>query len=206
MPDGCLTKSAQLIARVETLEQYYALRKAVLLPAQIGRLLGEPEPPDCAHLSYRPFPEQDLIHDWSVFELGNYVRNTLSRDADVFGRAHDVELRAPYLDHRVVGAILRVPGSSKIDRRQHKPLLQAAVGGALPRFTWDRPKMGFTLPFQNWLREEFVPRPTLDGYCDADEVRRISEAFFRGSRNPRSWTRYWALCVLERFLAEAARG
>jgi asparagine synthase (glutamine-hydrolysing) len=196
-----LSKPAHLLGRTGNLAEYYGLRRALFLPAQVQRLTGCQPKSLSLELSHRPeSTSTDVVNLWSAFELGNYLRNTLMRDGDVFSMAHAVEVRFPMLDHRLVEAVLRVSGSSKVSATEHKPLLLGTMRGALPRFTWDRPKQGFTLPWEEWLQRDLLPSPDLSAWLDRAEVRHIVRGFRSNPTNQRSWSRLWALHVLERCL------
>ncbi len=181
----------------------YATFRAMLLPDQIARLLkqheirhAEPEASDLRISTWGSSAEGDSIATYSAFELTNYLRNTLLRDMDVMGMAHGLEIREPLLDHRLVERLLTLPGSMKLSRRRNKPLLVAAVP-ALPLSTTQGPKMGFTLPFQTWLRgplrawaEEQVGSSDI---LASSEVSRIWSAFDQGRL---TYSRIWTLIAL----------
>jgi asparagine synthase (glutamine-hydrolysing) len=93
----------------------------------------------------------DAIQAWSLMELGNYLRNTLLRDTDAMGMAHSLEVREPFLDHLVVEHVTSLPARLKLGRNAKKPHLAAAVP-EVPAMVKNRDKMGFTLPFDVWLR------------------------------------------------------
>jgi len=141
----------------------------------------------------------------SYHELANYMANMLLRDTDAMSMASSLEVRVPFIDHRVVEFTASLPGSLKYNGAQiAKPLLFAAVGDGLPASVARRPKMGFVLPFERWLRcslREFAnERLEQDevfraiGVCPA-EVRRLWGAFLHGSAEV-TWSRVWGLCVL----------
>ena len=88
-----------------------------------------------------------------------------------------------------------------------KPLLVDALGDLLPEEIWRRPKMGFTLPFQRWMRsslaaeidETFSARQHLTRVgIEPDHARSVWQAF---KKNPRHepWSRPWALYVLAKW-------
>ena len=71
--------------------------------------------------------------------------------------AHGLELRVPFLDRALVEACFRIPGPEKLKGDSPKSLLLASLGVELPREVVNRPKRGFTLPFEHWLRHEMRP-------------------------------------------------
>ena len=129
-------------------------------------------------------------------EFAHYLENQLLKDTDVMSMAHSVEARVPYLDHHLVEYVAGVPAAVKLGGRRPKPLLIGALGDALPRAVWDRPKMGFTLPFDRWMRQradELEAQSLEPKRLDRGAV----EAVWRGFAARRvHWSRPWALVVL----------
>ena len=141
----------------------------------------------------------------SVGELSTYIPNVLLRDADQMSMAHALEVRVPFLDHRLIAFVLGVSDTLKYPHTP-KQLLTESLGDLLPREIIDRPKMGFTLPWENWMRKE------LKSYCQArlmalgerevfrsEGILRLWERFL--NKDPRvNWARLWYLVVLEDWL------
>jgi asparagine synthase (glutamine-hydrolysing) len=93
----------------------------------------------------------------AALELAIYARNQLLRDADVFSMASSVELRVPLLDLQLLEAALSIPPEfhfeGKRGKRITRHILQRLLGEPIPH----RRKMGFTLPWQQWLRQSLLP-------------------------------------------------
>jgi asparagine synthase (glutamine-hydrolysing) len=146
----------------------------------------------------------DPVNRVSYLEARCYMLNTLLRDSDFMTMAHGLEVRVPLIDHHLAQRVLALPGSWKLEAGTPKPLLVRALGGQLPDKVVHRPKQGFTLPFEPWLRHDL--RPVLeeafskigDGALGAVINRRFAlrvwEDFLEGRT---SWTRPWSLYVLE---------
>lgn len=107
---------------------------------------------------------------YSALELSNYLRDTLLRDADVMSMRHALEVRVPLVDHVLVERVLRLPARIKLDRSVNKPLLTNAVGN-LPDNVLNKPKMGFCLPFGDWLRGPL--RPWAEEMLLGSTIRRL---------------------------------
>jgi asparagine synthase (glutamine-hydrolysing) len=140
----------------------------------------------------------------AALELEIYARNQLLRDADVFSMANSVELRVPLLDLRLMEAALSLPPEfhfeGKRGKRITRRILQDLLGEPIPH----RRKMGFTLPWQHWLR-----RSLLDTIADVIGTRALYEpleldpsygagllaGWKRGDRF-HSWSEVWSLFVL----------
>ncbi len=146
----------------------------------------------------------DPVNRVSYLESHWYMRNTLLRDSDFMSMAHGLELRVPFLDRALVEACFRFPGAEKLQGDSPKGLLLASLGVELPGEIVNRPKRGFTLPFERWLRGEmkpFVEDALLRGNWDqtpisASTVREVWERFLVGET---SWSRPWSLFVLKRW-------
>jgi len=146
----------------------------------------------------------DPVNRVSYLESHWYMRNTLLRDSDFMSMAHGLELRVPFLDRALVEACFHIPGKKKLEGDTPKSLLLASLGVALPAEIVNRPKRGFTLPFERWLRAEMraVVEPALlgdDSLLNSGAVREVWNRFLAGET---SWSRPWALFVLKRWCAE----
>ena len=93
----------------------------------------------------------------SWIEMNMYMQNQLLRDSDVMSMAHGIEIRVPFLDKEFVELALKINSAIKYPGNLPKQLLIDSFRDQLPQQTWDRPKMGFSFPFAEWLsRSEFV--------------------------------------------------
>jgi asparagine synthase (glutamine-hydrolysing) len=129
------------------------------------------------------------------------------RDADFMSMSQGLEVRVPLLDHRLAKSVLALPGRWKLNGAPKK-LLVGALAGSLPDEIVRRPKRGFTLPFEHWMRQELrakiepvlaeqrIASGPLGGLLDAKRVQQVWNDFLRGSI---SWSRPWSLYVLERW-------
>jgi asparagine synthase (glutamine-hydrolysing) len=66
--------------------------------------------------------------------------------------AHSIEVRPPFLDHRIVEFAATLPRSLKINGRQQKVVLKRLMKGKLPASIVNRKKIGFDIPAHQWLR------------------------------------------------------
>jgi asparagine synthase (glutamine-hydrolysing) len=149
----------------------------------------------------------DAINRVSYLESRCYMLNTLLRDADFMSMSQGLEVRVPLIDHQLAKAVLALPGDWKLNGTPKK-LLVGALAGSLPDEIVHRPKRGFTLPFEHWMRQELRSEiePVLDarrigsgplgGLLDGTQVQRIWQEFLQGKA---SWSRPWSLYVLQRW-------
>jgi asparagine synthase (glutamine-hydrolysing) len=147
----------------------------------------------------------DPVNQISYLELTHYTRNMLLRDTDAASMAHGLEVRVPFLDHRVVELVASLPGDAKVDGERPKPMLVAALGSLLPKGVADRKKMGFVFPFDAWLRtglgDEVQDKLTDPAYgtpvaklLDQAEIAEVWQRFLAGRAH---WSQVWALYVLK---------
>lgn len=77
--------------------------------------------------------------------------------SDRLSMAHSIEVRPPFLDHRLVEYAATLPGSMKIKGDRVKSILKDAVTDLLPTGLVDRPKEGFVMPINDWLLQDLRP-------------------------------------------------
>jgi asparagine synthase (glutamine-hydrolysing) len=185
-------------------EHLYPLTRQILFEDDIQRLTNSStiiENP-VQKLSAKVFStDLPLLSKVSVMEMETYMQNTLLRDADQMSMAHALEIRVPFLDHRLVEYVLGVSDAIKYPYTP-KELLTAAVGDLIPREIIDRPKMGFTFPWALWMRNE------LNTFCELQlqaleavqalnhaEVMALWKRFLNNDKHI-TWSRIWPLVVL----------
>jgi asparagine synthase (glutamine-hydrolysing) len=109
--------------------------------------------------------------------------------ADRTSMAVSLEVRVPLLDHRAVELSWRLPLSMKIRNGTGKWCLRELLARRVPRPLFERPKVGFSVPLEGWLRgplrpwaEDLLSESTLgrDGILAVDPVRRAWTSFLQG--------------------------
>ena len=81
--------------------------------------------------------------------------------------AHSLEVRPPFLDHRIVDFAASLAGTLKIRGMQQKFMLKELMRGKLPQAVLTRKKTGFDIPAHDWLRGPLrsLVVDTLDAGC-----------------------------------------
>ncbi|HKV41286.1 MAG TPA: asparagine synthase (glutamine-hydrolyzing) [Blastocatellia bacterium] len=183
-----------------TSQNMFLLFRGLFSPRQIRNLIGigerelEAMGPICSALDQavdRPF-----VDGSSILSFRHYLENQLLKDTDVLSMAHSIETRVPFLDHKLVELVLGFAPALKLGGHRNKPLLLEAMAGALPAEVYDRPKMGFTFPFGEWMRGRAgqLREASLAGdFLNPKAVNGIWDRFERGALH---WSRPWALTVL----------
>jgi asparagine synthase (glutamine-hydrolysing) len=117
---------------------------------------------------------------------------------DRLSMAHSVEVRPPFLDHRLVEFAATIPGWMKIKDGREKSILKKAVQGLIPDEILWRKKEGFVLPVDQWLLGELRARVEAalspkrlasHGLLRPERVRLLLDEHYAGTSNhgPRIW-------------------
>ena len=123
-----------------------------------------------------------------------------------------LEARVPLLDHRVYELAWRLPLRWKVRGRVGKRPLRRILDGYVPRKLMERPKMGFGVPLEDWLRgplrdwaEALIAPERLarEGYLRPAPVREKWEEHLAGRRN---WSYYlWDVLMFQAWLEGVQR-
>jgi asparagine synthase (glutamine-hydrolysing) len=206
------SKIAQLIRSDRDMLNCFLTFRQVFSPRSRDHLLKERRDWGMANGLPAPVAEDlnaqiqglDPFRSLSVLELRLFLANTLLRDGDFMSMAHGLEVRVPFLDHRIVEFVFGVESALKSTRGVPKPLLVRAMGDLLPRAVWQRRKMGFFLPWRLWLQKRFRSQvdEALNAFPDDNELgldmancRTVWRKFLAGAPGV-TWPRAWALHVL----------
>jgi asparagine synthase (glutamine-hydrolysing) len=176
---------------VESPERLYlALASHWQNPAEV--VLGGAEHPTLVsdESSWPDLPS--LPHTMMYLDLVSYLPDDILVKVDRSSMAVSLESRAPFLDHEFVEFAWRVPMKYKIRNGQGKWLLRQVLYRHVPPELVERPKMGFAVPIDRWLRgelrdwaEDLLSERRLreEGFFDPAIVRRTWEEHQSGARN-----------------------
>ena len=140
-----------------------------------------------------------------AYDVATYLPDDIMVKVDRAAMASSLETRAPFLDHRIVAFAMRQPLSSKIQGTTGKLLLRKLLARYVPAEMFERPKRGFAVPINHWLRGPL--RPWVNDTLADDAVMRD---WFNGRYLRRLWTahlsgqsqsqRLWPALVLLQWL------
>ena len=119
-----------------------------------------------------------------------WLPDDLLLKADKMTMANSIELRVPFLDHKVLEFAASLPGNYKVRGFTTKYILKKLLNGRVPQEILERKKVGFPVPYNSWLRTDLkdwvrdllLDRETLArGYFDRSRIEHlISENDVRG--------------------------
>lgn len=157
-------------------------------------------------------PNHNFADMMALADVVTYLPDDLLVKVDRASMAHSLEVRVPLLDHRLVEFALSLPMSDKQRGASGKHMLKEIAHRHIPKFILDRPKMGFGIPLNEWLRGPLKDwasalldpaRIKADGYLNADLVATTWQQHLSGEQQ---WHYLlWDVLMFNAWLDEQAR-
>lgn len=149
---------------------------------------------------------RDDINHFLFSDLKMVLPNDMLIKVDLMSMANSLEIRTPFLDHKLVEYVQSLPGEFKVNANMGKKILQDAFRKELPTKLYNRPKKGFEVPLLKWFRKELKPliidnllsdrMIQSQGIFDQKEIHKIKRRLF--SSNPGDvHARIWGLIVFQ---------
>jgi asparagine synthase (glutamine-hydrolysing) len=147
---------------------------------------------------------RDPLNRALFLDLKTLLPDQVLAFVDRLSMAHSVEVRPPFLDHRLVQFVADLPGSVKIKAGRVKHILKEAVRDLVPAELLARPKEGFIMPVNEWLigslkgyvQATLAPaRLARHGLFQAHAIQRMLDAHYSGTVNRGS--QIWNLLMLQ---------
>jgi asparagine synthase (glutamine-hydrolysing) len=150
-----------------------------------------------------------LSEQQAFFELDFYLKDDLLVKLDRAAMYYSLESRCPFLDPELVSFALNLSPALKIKNDQQKYLLKKVLYKHLPQNYFERPKQGFAIPLQEWLKSDF--KQLLNEYLDVSIIKKagwfepgyvndLKKAFFNGKEYLSN--RLWTLMLLHKWYAQ----
>lgn len=191
-----------LLMGQDQLSELYRMTVCLWSKKEIAALTGQNWIPGRFETLFETTSSWPALSRLMQVDQGTYLPDAMLTKVDRASMAVSLEVRVPLLDHRVVEFSARLPEPLKYRHGTGKYLLKKVLARYVPRELFERPKMGFGIPLDQWLRNE-LKAPLLDylsparlkreGRFDADIVARTVKEQFNGSGSHHH--RLWALLM-----------
>ena len=104
-----------------------------------------------------------------AMDYQTYLLDDILQKVDRASMSVSLESREPLLDHRLIEYVAQLPDDLKFRDGSKKWLLKEIVHEYIPKSVMDRPKMGFAIPIESWLKHEL--RDLMETYITEGKVR-----------------------------------
>ena len=215
-PQTRWAKLPDFLAAGDDAVDLYQLAYALFRPQFVDELLGEQTVPPPDHFGLALIMQKSLrdeiagmsdLAGVSRLEQRLFLGERLLRDTDAASMAVALETRLPLVDVEVLRAVNDLPDDVRfMPLRRKQALRDAGLTGLTPE-TFDRPKSGFVMPFESWIRRELAGsiEATLNDESlviacglNPKATRKLWQSF--ASNGPGLyWSRVWAVYVLLRY-------
>jgi asparagine synthase (glutamine-hydrolysing) len=196
-------KLASLIREATPLEIYRNLLSAWDRPSSVLKDAREYILP----LSNPTVGKLSLVEQMMYLDLITYLPGDILTKVDRASMAVGLEARVPFLDPQVVEFAWRLPITKKVSDGIGKRIIRDLVYRYVPKSLMDRPKMGFGVPIEEWLRgplrawAQSLLSPAqvqASGYFDVKVVQSVWDRHLTGRHNEQA--RLWPILMFEAWL------
>ncbi len=151
----------------------------------------------------------DIFNDFLFKDFNLVLENDMLRKVDLMSMSQSLEVRTPFLDHKLVEYVFSLPSKYKIDHYNRKKILKDAFKDELPSAVFTRRKHGFEIPLEKWFRGElksFIDDEIFDnnvavkeGILSKKGIANLKKSWFE---NPIGNAPYhiWTMIVLNNYL------
>ncbi|MGN7611801.1 asparagine synthase (glutamine-hydrolyzing) [Magnetococcales bacterium HHB-1] len=204
-PGDKLFKMARLLRAQDETQIYHQI--TTLWPESTSPILEEdfsPAPTDSSTLS--------LLDQFRLLDMQGYLADDILTKVDRASMSVGLEARVPLLDHRVIKLAWQLPQDFLLHQGQGKWLLRQILYDYVPTSLIERPKTGFAIPLDQWLRgdlkdwaEDLLSENGLkqEGYFHAETIRKLWKEHQSAEQNHQhalwsvlmfqAWKRYWKI-------------
>jgi asparagine synthase (glutamine-hydrolysing) len=139
----------------------------------------------------------------SRLDLQSFLPFNVLAYSDRMSMRHGLELRAPFVDHHLIGTVAGLPESFMLGARGTKRALRHAMGADLPEHILGGRKVGLNPPLGSWIKaskaqvDDLLSPATVRGrgIISSEAVQRLRNAHDSGARDLSM--QIWALMALE---------
>jgi asparagine synthase (glutamine-hydrolysing) len=163
--------------------------KRTLYTDAMRAAIGEASTESDLRAVYRDCGSADPLNRCLFVDFETLLPDQVLPFVDRLSMAHSVEVRPPFLDHRLIEFVATLPGRMKIKQGRLKSILKDAVASLLPPGLVDRPKEGFVMPINEWLLQALrgfvidvlsAPRLAHHGFLEPEAVGNLLSRYYGG--------------------------
>jgi asparagine synthase (glutamine-hydrolysing) len=190
-PGEKVHKLGQRLSEPRSIDELYQRLVTEWLDAEAVVRGASPAPTLVSDRARWPEIDDDVARMMALDAM-TYLPDDILVKLDRAAMTSSLETRAPFLDHRVVEYSWRLPLNLKIRGGARKWVLRELAYRYVPREMLDRPKMGFSIPLDAWLRgplqdwaEALLAERRLrqQGYFEPGAIRRVWDAHLLGQQS-----------------------
>jgi asparagine synthase (glutamine-hydrolysing) len=150
--------------------------------------------------------ENTALKQVQYIDLKTYLPSDILTKVDRASMASSLEVRVPFLDHHIVEHALAMTPTLNLKNKRVKVTLADAFKHIIPKFILDRPKMGFTSPLDEWIRQisiESLEKRILSEHLLSQKIfnlvhlKQLLADHHQRKRN--NGVLIWAILILESF-------
>jgi asparagine synthase (glutamine-hydrolysing) len=148
--------------------------------------------------------QAELLDRMQYLDMKTYLQDDILVKTDRASMANSLEIRLPYLDHRLVEFVFSLPQRMRLKGFDSKYILKKAAGPFLPAGILNRRKKGFGVPIASWIRGDFKElildllnedKIRKQGLLDHGYVSGLLDQHFRGKADNRK--KIWTIFMFE---------
>lgn len=148
--------------------------------------------------------DSDNINRMLYMDLKISLPNDMLSKVDLMSMRNSLEVRVPFLDHRLVEYVFKIRGNLKLKGTKGKYILRETFKDILPPLLLHKPKWGFEIPISKWLKSElrflineYLSKKKIEtqGIFNFKPIEKLIDDLFR-NRSDTSW-HLWNLIVFQ---------
>lgn len=217
-----LVKRFNSYASWSNLPSFYKTWGSVFNQQEINQLIGKKTENKNQFTKLNLSNNYSLLQRISYMHLRGFMMSRLLRDSDAVSMDHSIEVRFPIIDFRLVNLSFNLPDNWKLkflketaqlknyekqnsyEQNGVKHILYQAFKNDLPLQFGKRPKRGFKMPIEKWMKGGLLPdiEKTLsanDTLLSSNYLKSTLTNWKNGNIN---WTKVWSVYILEKWVAQ----